>query len=126
MVSRRRGSRSPRRSERRGGFSLIELTVATAVLAVGLSLALGAAARCLHGTRVAHARERALRAAAHVADSLCAMTAPAPGSIERDGVLLSWAVGAQDELPRVEVTASPSLAPARPVTLYAVGRVELP
>lgn len=112
---------------RRAGFSLIELTVAAALLGLGLALTLGAAARCLHATRVAHAQERAVRAAGAVADSLAAAAAPANGVDTVAGTALRWTVASGPAGARwIRVAAHPAPAPEDSIVVETLARVALP
>lgn len=75
----------------RSGFTLIELTIAIVLLAIGLLALAAALARALHVTTEARALHAALRVAEGVADSL----ASTPGSITSGsaiapGLFLTW------------------------------------
>lgn len=74
----------------RRGFTLIELTLAMVLLAVGLLALLGALARALQQTQTARLRHAALRQAESVADSLAFGGIAAAGSLDRNGFRLEW------------------------------------
>jgi prepilin-type N-terminal cleavage/methylation domain-containing protein len=78
------------KDSRRGGFTLIELTIAIVLLAIGLLALTGALARALHataGARVAHA---ALREAESIADSLVLAGAVEAGRRAARGFSVEW------------------------------------
>ena len=79
-------------SKRRGGFTLIELTIAMVLLAIGLLALTAALTTALRQTAVARLQHAALRRAEAVADSLTLEGAAGSGSIERGGFSVSWTV----------------------------------
>ena len=74
----------------RAGFTLIELTIAIVLLAIGLLALAGALARALHVTTEARVRHAALREAEGVADSLSFARSLEAGSAVAHGIVLDW------------------------------------
>ena len=89
----------------------MELTVAAALLSVGLALGLAAAASGLNATRLAHERERAARAAAQLADSLAGDPAAGSGSRAEHGLLLEWSVRPDGPTRYIEAAAAAESQP---------------
>ncbi|HEX6640661.1 MAG TPA: type II secretion system protein, partial [Thermoanaerobaculia bacterium] len=75
----------------RRGFTLIELTIAVVLLAIGLLALTGALVGALRATSTARAEHAALRRAEAVADSLVSMGVPGAGSLTRPGFTIWWA-----------------------------------
>jgi prepilin-type N-terminal cleavage/methylation domain-containing protein len=82
MVNRTRRARS--------GFTLIELTIALVLLAVGLLALVGALARALQETQHARLRLAALRHAESVADSLAIVATAGAGARAAAGLRVEW------------------------------------
>lgn len=76
---------------RTGGFTLLELALATTLLSVGLLALVGSLARALHAAQIARNRHAALVVAASVIDSLHASGSHGPGSIVEPGFRIEWA-----------------------------------
>ena len=81
-------SPNPRRV--RAGFTLIELTLAVVLLAVGLLALVGILGRTLQQTQSARMRHAALREAESVADSLTSAGLVASGGRTVAGHRLEW------------------------------------
>ncbi|HEX6589357.1 MAG TPA: type II secretion system protein [Longimicrobiales bacterium] len=75
----------------RRGFTLIELTIATALLAIGLLTLTGALAFSLRQTTAARLEHAALRRAEAVAESLAVAGAGGSGAIEHAAYSVWWA-----------------------------------
>ena len=90
------------------GFTLIELTIAIVLLAIGLLALTGALARALHQTSDARSNHAALREAEGLTDSLAATGVAAAGAIERRGVALRWHAEACGLAECLRVTAATS------------------
>lgn len=104
----------------RGGFTLIELTVALALSALTVTIAGAGAAGCVRDARLAHERERAARLAEAVADSLVAVGGSS-GARTEAGVELTWTITRRGALRSVEVRAWPVAAPRDTTVLAALG-----
>lgn len=76
----------------RSGFSLLELTVALVLLAVGVFALASAATVAQRSFAGAEAAERAARAAAIVIDSLLHVPAPRDGARTEQGSAVRWQV----------------------------------
>ena len=74
------------------GFTLIELTIAIVLLAIGLLALAGAMATALHRTGEARARHHALRVAEGIADSLGAADSLTAGTTVNGGVEVTWSL----------------------------------
>lgn len=74
----------------RGGFTLIELTLAMMLLSIGLLALVGALARALEESRVARSKHAALRYLETVADSVVSADAAGAGVAVRPGARLEW------------------------------------
>ena len=72
------------------GFTLIELTIALVLLAVGLLALVGALARALQETQAARGRHAALRHMEGIADSLAIAESAGSGAREVAGYRLDW------------------------------------
>lgn len=81
----RRGARCGR-----AGFTLIELTIAVVLLAVGLLALVGALARALQETQAARGRHAVLRHMEGIADSLAIAESAGSGTREVSGYRLDW------------------------------------
>ena len=81
-------SRNPRRA--RAGFTLVELTLAVVLLAVGLLALVGTIGRALQQTQTARMRHAALREAESIADSLAAAGVVASGGRTVAGHRVEW------------------------------------
>lgn len=110
-------------SPRRSGFTLVEVVVALVLLAVaflGLGAVASVGATSLH---TALARERTVRHAAGLLDSLTFSTAPGAGSAVAGGVRYEWVAAAGAGAPlRVKAT---SLAGGRVLLELAGRRVQV-
>lgn len=82
-----------RRVVHRQGHSLVELIVAVTFLGVTLAAVTGSTLLGARWVGEAAEEQRAVRLAEDVLDSLAASTAPAPGTLDRDGLRLRWTVG---------------------------------
>ena len=74
----------------RAGFTLVELTIAIVLLAIGLLALTGAIARALRETTDARAMHAALRDADGVADSIASADSAAAGTRALPGYTLEW------------------------------------
>jgi prepilin-type N-terminal cleavage/methylation domain-containing protein len=88
----------------RSGFSLVELTVAMTILAVGILALAGTASHAQRAFAHGAATERVARLAAAVIDSLLAETRPTAGTRETDNVLARWTVTEEGGLTRILTT----------------------
>lgn len=81
-----------RRGARRGraGFTLIELTIAVVLLAVGLLALVGALARALQETQAARQRHAVLRHVEGIADSLAIAGSAGSGARDVAGYRVDW------------------------------------
>lgn len=108
-----------RGAARRAGFTLIELTLALALLAVGLLALIGGLTRALQETETARQGHAALRRLESVADSLAAVGLPASGAHELAGYLLEWRPEACVAGACVRLTARREGNPAESFTVLA-------
>lgn len=90
----------------RSGFTLIELTIAIVLLAIGLLALTGALAHALRVTTQARVAHTALREVDAVADSIAAEGVPAAGVRERPGFRLEWGPAACAPAACVRVSAA--------------------
>lgn len=72
------------------GFTLIELTIAIVLLAIGLLALTGALAQALRATTDARLAHTALRDVDGIADSIADGSAAAPGTAQRSGYRVEW------------------------------------
>jgi prepilin-type N-terminal cleavage/methylation domain-containing protein len=91
----------------RYGFSLVELIVALTVLSVAVLGLAAAGTTAQRAFSAADAEDRAVRAAAAVLDSLGREAAPAAGSRELFGTVVSWEAATTPH--RLELTATVEL-----------------
>jgi prepilin-type N-terminal cleavage/methylation domain-containing protein len=90
---------------RHGGFTLIELTIAIVLLAIGLLALTAALARALHATTSARVAHAALREAESVADSLVLLQSIDAGTRVGPRYRVAWQSAACGERTCVRVTA---------------------
>ena len=74
----------------RRGFTLVELTIAVVLLAIGLLALTGALARALHAAAAARVGHAALREAESIADSLVLAGTASAGSRAGRGFRVEW------------------------------------
>ena len=74
----------------RAGFTLVELTIAIVLLAIGLLALTGALARALRDTTGARAVHAALRDADGIADSIATADSAGAGTRVLQGYTLEW------------------------------------
>jgi prepilin-type N-terminal cleavage/methylation domain-containing protein len=79
------------------GFTLLEVLVATVILALSVTVLLGLFSRGLQNEGAGRAYDRAGRYAERLAEEIVLGLKPATGSEERDGISLEWSVTAADE-----------------------------
>jgi prepilin-type N-terminal cleavage/methylation domain-containing protein len=88
----------------RSGFSLVELTVAMTILAVGILALAGTASHAQRAFAHGAATEKVARVAAAVIDSLLTEPRPTAGMRESDNVRLRWTVTEAGGLIRIFTT----------------------
>jgi prepilin-type N-terminal cleavage/methylation domain-containing protein len=109
---------NPRRDARAGGFTLLEVTVALAIAALGMTLLLGAVSRGLGNTETAFRYlEATRRAQSHLAE-IGVTSALTPGTNSGDdGGGFSWRTRISE--PDIQRTA-PGKPDDKPLALYTV------
>lgn len=103
----------------RCGGALAEVILAMVVLAAGIAAATRAAAVCARALRIVEVEQAGMFAAEAVLDSLLALPAVEPGTVERSGRVLRWSITERDGLPVLELFESTPGARAADVRRYA-------